>query len=207
VFPKGLRSAGLWLLLLPAAAWAQTAPADPLYYLNTRQRFDSYIFRTYTDPQRLSWILVDSATATWWKDPHQWDRNAEGYSYRVASAFGRRIVHNTYQLGFETLLHEDSRYRPSGAQGLPKRVLYAVRHSMIAYRPDGSTGPAYGRIAAGVVTEATSSTWHPRSIGAGALLGSIGQSALDRATGNLFTEFEPDLKTFGRKEWNRLRRK
>ena len=196
------------LLIMPVVAavslQAQDKPAkplDPLFYASLGDRFHAYIFRTYTDPERLSWLFVDAATSTYLKDPHQWKRNSQGYSYRLASGFGRRIVNNTAQLGFEALLHEDSRYRPLGAHGFPQRVFHAVRDAVIAHRPDGSMEPAYGRIAAGVVAHATSSTWHPRSIGAGALLAGIGDGALDRASGNLLTEFEPDLKAFGRKFW------
>jgi hypothetical protein len=192
---------------LSATVLAQVKLADPEYYLNTRQRVDAYIFRTYTDPQKFGWLLIESAQATWLKDPHEWDRSPESYSYRVASGWGRRIVSNTAQFAFETALHEDSRYRPSGAQGVRKRILFAISHSVIAYKPDGSIGPAYGRMAAGVAAATASSTWHPRSIDAGPILSGVGQSAIDRACSNLLTEFGPDLKAFGRKSWNRFRTK
>jgi hypothetical protein len=61
----------------------------------------------------------------------------------------------------------------------------------------------YGMMAAGVVAAATSSTWHPRSIDATALLGGVAQAAIDRAGNNLLAEFEPDLKNFGRRIWNK----
>jgi len=176
-------------------------------YQDVDQRFHAYLYRTYTDPVRLGWLLVDSAMDTWSKDPHQWDRSPESYSYRVASGWGRRIVRNTAQLGFETLLQEDSRFRPSLEHGLRKRMLFAIRTSVLAYKPDGSLEPAFGRIAAGVVSAAISSTWHPQSISAGALLSGIGQSTIDRAENNLLAEFEPDMKRFGRKTWNQIFRK
>ncbi|MCU1258880.1 MAG: hypothetical protein JWO80_1765 [Bryobacterales bacterium] len=192
---------------LAAPLVAQLSFATPHYYADKRERLNDYVFRTYTDPARLCWLLVDSAKDTWYKDPHQWDRSAESYSYRVASGWGRRVVKNTVQLGFETALHEDSRYRPSNERGLRKRVLFAVSHSVLAYKPDGAVEPAYGRLAAGVVTAVISSTWHPQSVRPGTLLGGIGQCALDRAGNNLLTEFEPDLKYFGRKTWNQVFRK
>jgi hypothetical protein len=188
-------------------AFAQINLTEPRYYENNQERFQAYIFRTYTDPQRLAWLLVDSAKDTCFKDPGHWDRSGEGYSYRFASGWGRRIVRNTAQFGFEAILHEDSRYRPSGAHGFSRRFLFATGHAVTAYKPDGSIGPAYGRMAAGVVSAATSSTWHPQSIDAAALLSGIGQSVVDWAGNNLLTEFTPDLKAFGKKEWNRLRRK
>jgi hypothetical protein len=179
---------------------------DPLYYLDTRQRFDAYVFRTYTDPSKLAWLLIDSAQDTWTKAPRQWDRSPESYSYRVASGWGRRMVNNTAQFGFETILHEDSRYRLSGERAFRKRVLFAVSHSVLAYKPDGSIEPAYGRMAAGVVTAAASSTWHPQSIGAGAIFSGAGQAAMDRAGSNLINEFAPDLRAFGKKQWDRFRK-
>jgi hypothetical protein len=192
----------LLIFALPSAAQLLSGQ-----YPDNRERLNIYLYNTYADPVRLGWLLIDSAAATWSKDPHQWDRSAESYSYRVASGMGRRIVRNTALLGFETLLHEDSRYRPSLEHGLGKRMLFAIRHSVLAYKPDGSVEPAYGRIAAGVVAAATSSTWHPQSIEAGRLLSGVGQSAIDRAGNNLLAEFEPDIKRFGRKTWNQIIRK
>jgi hypothetical protein len=192
----------LCLFLLGTPVLAQAILPEQSYYIDTRDRINSYVFRTYTDPARFSWLLVNSATDHWSRAPHQWDRSAESYSYRVASGVGRRIVSNTAQLAFESVLHEDSRYRRSNELQFGKRVRFALTHSVLAYRPDGSLEPMYGRMAAGVVTAATSSTWHPQSISAGTLLSGVAESALDRAGSNLLSEFEPDLRNFGRKTWN-----
>jgi hypothetical protein len=195
------------LLCLTAPLSAQAVPADPAYFPDFSSRMHNYVFRTYTDPVRVGWLLVDSAMDTAWKAPNQWDRSPESYSYRVASGWGRRIVKNTLQLSFETALQEDSRYRLSGEHGFGKRVWFAINRSVLAYKPNGSLEPAYGRIAAGVATAAISSTWHPQSVNAATLLSGAGQSALDRAGNNLLTEFEPDLIHLGRKTWKTLRRK
>ena len=195
------------LLCVGGSARAQSAATDPQYYKDNRERFNAYLFRTYKDPARIAWLLVDSATDHWSQAPHEWDRSPQSYSYRVASGWGRRIVRNTAQLGFETALQEDSRYRMSGERQFGKRILFALSHSALAYKPDGSVEPMYGRMAAGVVAAAASSTWHPQSISAACLLSGAGQAAIDRAGNNLLTEFEPDLRTFGRKTWNTLIRK
>jgi hypothetical protein len=198
--------ANFFILLICSTA-SLAAQVNSYSYQDFPERFNAYLFRTYTDPVRLGWLLVDSAMDTWSKDPHQWDRSAESYSYRVASGWGRRIARNTAQLGFETLLHEDSRFRPSLERGLRKRMLFAIRSSVLAYKPNGSLEPAYGRIAAGMASAAISSTWHPQSISAGALLSGVAQSTIDRAGNNLLTEFEPDMRRFGRKTWNQILRK
>ena len=182
---------------------AQVGPG-PEYYQTGHERVQSYIFRTYTDPARLGWLFVDAATDTWSRSPQEWDRSPECYSFRVASGWGRRIVRNTAQLAFEAMLHEDTRYRPSHENGLHRRVLFALRRSVLSYKPDGNSQVAYGLIAAGVTSAALSSTWHPQSTDADALLSGIGQAALDRAGGNLLAEFEPELKRFGRKTWHRV---
>jgi hypothetical protein len=193
----------VFLLLIASSAEAQVSQS-PDYYRNAGERIHSYVVRTYTDPSRISWILVDSAVDHWSGAPTQWDRSAQSYSFRVASGFGRRIVGNTAQLAFESLLHEDSRYRRSGDTRFKTRVLFALSHSVLAYRPDGSVEPMYGRMAAGLATAATSSTWHPQSISATCLLNGAAAAAIDRAGGNLLTEFEPDLKRFGWKVWRTL---
>jgi hypothetical protein len=195
------------LLCLTAPVCAQVVPAEPAYYANLHERVHDYVFRTYTDPVRIGWLLLDSAKDTWSKDPSGWGQNSDGYFYRVASGLGRRIVRNTLQLGFESVLQEDSRFRPSHEHGLRKRVWFALSHSVLSYRPDGSTQLAYGRIAAGVSAAAVSSTWHPQSVGAITLLSGMGQSALDRAGNNLLTEFQPDLTHFGKRTWKAFMRK
>jgi hypothetical protein len=186
---------------------AQAPLGDSHYYADTRARVNDYVFRTYTDPSRIAWLLVDSAKDNWSQHPRDWDRSPESYYCRVASGFGRRIVRNTLQLGFETALHQDSRYMPSNLHGIGKRVLFAVRSSVLAYKPDGSMELAYGRIAAGVATAAISSTWQPQTVGAATLLGGMGQSAIDRAGNNLLTEFTPDLTNFGKRTWKMFFRK
>jgi hypothetical protein len=198
--------ASLCFLLFVAALSGQVRLTDPPYYTDAKERFSNYLFRTYTDPARFCWLLVDSAKDTWSKDPYQWDRSAQSYSYRVASAWGRRIVRNTAQYGLETMLREDSRYRPSNERGFGKRALFAIRYSLLAYKPDGSTEPAYGRIGAGLIGAAASSTWHPQSVSPAAMFSGAGQAVLDRAGNNLLTEFTPDLKNFGRRAWKQIRK-
>ena len=195
------------LLSLAIPVSAQTVPAGTPYYRDNRERFNAYLFRTYTDPQRFAWLLVDSATDHWTRAPREWDRSAESYSYRVASGWGRRIVRNSVQTALEAALKEDSRYRLSGDRRFGKRIVFAITHAVLAYRPDGSVEPMYGRMAAGVVASATASTWHPQSNSAATLLCGVGSAAIDRAGSNLLTEFEPDLRRFGRKTWNILIRK
>jgi hypothetical protein len=186
---------------------AQVSLTEPRYYKDGHDRVHDYVFRTYTDPARIGWLLFDSAVDNWSQAPHEWDRSSEGYMYRVASGWGRRIVRNTAQLGLETVLQEDSRYRTSGERRFGRRFFHAVNHSVLAYKPDGSVEPMYGRMAAGVIASATSSTWHPHSIAPVSLLGGMGQSAIDRAGNNLLSEFEPELRNFGRRVWNNLVRK
>ena len=197
------------LLSLAASAGAQSLLSTPARggYVDFHDRLHDYIFRTYTDPGRLLWTLADSAKDTWWKDPHQWDRSPESYSYRVASHLGRRMVRNSLQLGLETALHEDSRYRISTEHSFRNRVWFAITSSVMAYRDDGSREPAYGRMLAGVGGAAISSTWHPQSIAADTLVCGVVEAALDRAANNLLREFQPDLLHFGKTTWKNFRHK
>lgn len=201
-----------FLAWIPAAA----QPAFPIvltpdpptqYYRDNADRLHDYVFRTYTDPARLAWLIFDSSVDHWTRAPHQWDRSAQSFSYRFASGWGRRIVRNTAQLGFESFLHEDSRYRRSGSGRADKRVWSAISQSVLAHKPDGSVEPMYGRIAAGVVAHATASTWHPQACAPPHLIRGVAFAAVDRAGNNLLDEFAPDLKVFGRRIWYQLVRK
>ena len=182
----------LFALALPLAAQITPVPEQPSYYHDSGERIRSYVSRTWTDPNRLGWLLADSAMDQWGGIPHQWDRSGGSYGMRVASAWGSRMVHNTVQLGFESALHEDSRYRRLGEGRFEKRIVFAFSHSVLAWKPDGSVEPMFGRMAAGVVTAAIHGC-PARSFKKGC-----------RAEGNLLTEFAPDLKNFGRHTWNHL---
>lgn len=196
--------AGTALGQIPSTGSSNYAGTAEHYYADAHERAGDYLRRTYTDPARFCWLLIDSATDTWSRSPYEWDRSAESYSYRVASGWGRRIVRNTAQFGLESVLHEDSRYRRSNEHGLRKRIFFAISHAMLAYTPDGSVEPAYGRMAAGTVGALVSSTWHPQSIRGRVLLQGFGQAAMDRAGNNLLSEFEPDMVAFGKRTWNRI---
>src|SRR5882724_4017390 len=87
--------------LIPAAEAAVADPPPSLYYRDSGERFRAYLSRTYTDPSNLAWLLIDSGMDHWNRAPHQWDRSSQSYSMRVASGWGRRIVRNTTQYGFE----------------------------------------------------------------------------------------------------------
>lgn len=193
-----------FLVAIPVIAQSIVAEPPPVggYYASGQERVQAYVFRTYTDPARLAWLLFDSGVDHWTRAPQHWDQSPQSFGYRFASGWGRRIVRNTAQLGFETLLKEDSRYRRSGQGPMVKRFAFAVSHSVLAYKPDGSVGPMYGRMAAGVVAASTASTWHPQSTSPACLVSGVGMAAVNRSGDNLLEEFGPDLKRFGRKTWN-----
>jgi hypothetical protein len=185
----------------------QVNPTAPAYYRINGERVHAYIFRSYTDPIRLGWLLVDGAKDTWCRDPHEWDRSPESILFESLRDGDGGLSETQRNSVLETVLQEDTRYLPSHERRLRKRFSFAVRSSVLAYKPDGKLQLAYGLLAAGVVSDTLSSTWHPLYTGTGALLGGIGQSAVDRAGGNLLPELEPDLKNFGRRAWNQLLRK
>src|SRR3954469_13688926 len=136
----------LFAASLPVTAQIAVGQPPASYYHDSRERIQSYVFRTWTDPDRIGWMLVGSAMDHWEGLPHQWDQSGGSYGMRVASAWGHRMVHNTAQLGFESALHEDSRYRRLGEGRFERRVLFALSHSMLAWKPDGSVEPMFGRI-------------------------------------------------------------
>ena len=195
------------VLALPAMAQFSAPVVAEGYYKDSSERLQTYVFRTYTDPAKLAWLLIDSGMDHCTRAPRQWDKSAQSYGYRVASGWGRRIVRNTAQLGLETALHEDSRYRRSGQGKIASRFAFAVSRSVLAYKPDGSSEPMYGRMAAGIIASATASTWHPQPMHARHLVMGMSMGVADRAGDNLLQEFAPDLKMFGRRTWSYLVRK
>jgi hypothetical protein len=178
-------------------AWGQQAPpaADPF---TADQRIQYFLRRTFSW-QRMTLLGADTAASHLMGGSSRWGSGAPGVASRYGDSFGRRIVRNSMELGLGMALREDARYKPSAETGIRRRLRYATLHALTATVPDGTTRPAYSRIAAGFGAEFVSSRWSPER-------GSPGQWALDatwclmdRFPNSYLSEFSPDLTRFGKR--------
>ena len=147
----------------------------------------------------MAMLGVDSAFDQFMREPREWGRGADGFGYRYGSAFGRRFVRNSIELGAGIAFKEDTRFRPSGEKGLMRRFRFAAANAFLARGPDGERTFAYSRLAATVGGPLIASTWHPCSRSPGYYAESVGYGYLGHLQNSLLTEFSPDMIRLGKK--------
>ena len=129
----------------------------------------------------------------------EFGRGFDAYAERYASGFGRRLITNSAEYGMSSLLHEDTRYRPSHLNGFFPRAKYAATHAFLAWGADGQIEPAYGRFAGIAGTALIEPAWHPHSYTGAAVGKYVGLRSVDLLSNSFLTEFRPDLKRLRQK--------
>ena len=167
-------------------------------------RWSQYLHRTY-DPTRLGLLALDTAVDQMLREPVFWDSGAASYGRRYGRTLERRVVKNTAELAGGLLTGEDLRYRMSRSSSLKVRFWNAVRSSVLAQMPDGTTRPAYTRFAAVTVTSMATGNWTRDPIRPSRLGRTLAWSTLDQVETNMIAEFGPDLRRFGTRVWKRVR--
>jgi hypothetical protein len=191
----------LGLAVATSSVSAQQQPVEPF---TASMRWSQYLHRTY-DPFRLASLAVDTAIDHVMREPACWDSGAASYGRRYGRSLERRIVRNTTEMAAGLLTGEDLRYRMSRSSSMKGRVWHAVRSSVTAQMPDGTSRPAYTRFFAGAVTGVATGNWTRDPIRPARLGQSLAWSALDQVQTNMMTEFGPDMRRFGMRVWKRVR--
>src|SRR5438067_2525032 len=119
----------LWLLLQASAAAQGQETPPPTSPATSAPQFERYLDRTY-GWQTLSWLATDTAIDLLRSRP-EWGRGPGGFGCQYASAFGRRLISNSAQLGVGLALHEDTRFHLSGRVGILPRMRYAMAHAFL----------------------------------------------------------------------------
>ena len=195
----------LWLLLQASAAAQDpelplAAPPD-----TSAPQLQDYLDRTY-GWQTLSWLATDTAIDHLRSRP-EWGRGPRGFSCQYASAFGRRLISNSAELGVGLVLHEDTRFHPSQRRGFLPRMQYAMTHAFLASVPGGKFEPAYARFAAITSGALVAPAWHQRSLSASGFFEDITFGMLGQLQNSLLNEFSPDLQKLGRNLRKKVLRK
>jgi len=138
---------------------------------------------------------ASSAGITQWEDvPKAWGEGAEGYGRRFGNYVLKETTQRTLRLGLEELLHEDNRYFASGEHGFGRRILYAIKSSVLARKDDGTSRISLSQIGSTAGAAFISRLWQPstnNSAGDGAVSFGIGMGA--NAGLNIMREFVPDV--------------
>lgn len=124
--------------------------------------------------------------------PREYGQGLEGFGLRMGSAYGERVIGQTFEHGFALGLHEDNRYFASGRPGFAGRAGYAFASAFLARHDDGSRGLSVSVLGGTAVGAFVSRTWQPHSttsLADGAV--SFGITLGLRAGFNLLREFQP----------------
>jgi hypothetical protein len=190
----------LWLSVAVANA-GELDSSVPTLPVAPAQPFQNYLDRTF-GWQTLSWLATDTAIDHLWSRP-EWGRGPGGFGCQYASAFGRRLIGNSVELGVGIALHEDTRFHLSGRTGFLPRMRYAMAHAFLDSVPEGRFAPAYARFAAITSTALIAPSWHQQTLSASGFFLDFTSGMLGQLQNSLLNEFSPDLQKLSR----RLRKK
>jgi hypothetical protein len=145
-------------------------------------------------PKALGTSLVMGAWHTAVDSPEEW-QGSSGFTKRVLTHDADNGISQGIEASLGLLWGEDPRPVRSGRDGFGGRLGFAMKTVVLAPRPDGHLGPAWGRYAGAVGSNVVKNAWLPsrlttpkettRRIAAGL----VGRLAM-----NLWTEFGPDLR-------------
>jgi hypothetical protein len=186
----------LWL----SVAFAAAEDLDPFLStpsLTPAHPFQDYLERTY-GWQTLSWLATDTAIDHLRSRP-EWGRGAGGFGCQYASAFGRRLISNSVELGVGLALHEDTRFHFSERRGFLPRMRYAMTHAFLDSGSGGKFEPAYARFAAITSSALIAPSWHRQTLSASGFFVDISSGMLSQLQNSLLNEFGPDLQKLGQK--------
>ena len=94
--------------------------------------------------------------------PHEWGRGIDGFGMRAGSAFGKRAVKATAELGFSEWTHEDLHYHRLGEGSFLTRLKHAVAATYWVGRDNGPGSTlAAGRIAGTFAQSQVARLWMP----------------------------------------------
>ena len=196
----------LLCLLLQASAAAQDLELPPpTPPATSAPQFQRYLDRTY-GWQTLSWLASDTAIDLLRSRP-EWGRGPGGFGCQYASAFGRRLISNSVELGVGLVLHEDTRFHLSQRRGFLTRMKYAMTHAFLDSVPGGKFEPAYARFAAVTSGALITPAWHQRSLSASGFFEDFTFGMLGQLQNSLLNEFSPDLQKLGRNVRKKVFRK
>jgi hypothetical protein len=125
--------------------------------------------------------------------PHEWERDIDGFGKRVGSAFGKRAVKASVELGFSEWTHEDLHYHKQRTGTFWSRLSHAVVTTYWVPRDNGTGSTlAVGRIAGSFAETQVARLWVPDRVATtgAAMQGTAATVGLDIGV-NIFREFWP----------------
>jgi hypothetical protein len=93
--------------------------------------------------------------------PNDWHQGMQGFGRQYGSRFGTKVAFETGRFAVGALLHEDFRYRPSGASGFFPRVGHAIGFVFVDKSDSGHPRLAVANFAGAAAGGFTENLWLP----------------------------------------------
>jgi hypothetical protein len=140
--------------------------------------------------------------------PRDWRDGAPAFGRNFGDCLATELAANTGRYIAGTLAHEDPRYYPDQKKNAFHRIFYSLAFTLVDRSDTGhpmlAISKLAGSAAAGFVgmaylPQGYNDTIHAGQRAAGTLGGYVPTLLVGYATGNLLSEFTPELKRLGRK--------
>ena len=180
--------------LVPAIAAAQQAPKRIDMPMTATDRI-RWVVEGTVGVRSLGVGVFASAWDTALNIPDEWHQTWKGAGKRYAEREADVTISNSIEAGLGAVWNERCDYVPSHRRGVRARLGYALKTVMLAHRSDGHLAPAWGRYAGNTINNVIENAWLPPS--ATTWQATTWRSAsgfLGRAIGNVWEEFEPDVR-------------
>jgi hypothetical protein len=166
------------------------APRTPPLTLSKRYQWAA---RTSLSSQRLAGAAVTSAWSTAINEPDEYGPHWDGYAKRIGLRVASGATGTMMEASIGALWNEDPRYQRATGQPVSKRLGHVFAMTFLARGRDGKLMPAYARYVSVPGNSYLSNMWRPDSeTDARHTAIRIPMAFLNRAVGNLVTEFWPD---------------
>jgi hypothetical protein len=164
-----------------------------------------YTQRTYTDPWRHGYLIGEVTLNDFmFGESKRWGTGLSGWAKSLAPVYGQRVISNTTEFAFGTLIGDDARYRRLEKGGLVTRSLHATVGAFTARARTGYTRPAYSRIIAITAGTLIANRWRSDPKTGGDLTRALVFGVTDKVQDDLLREFSPELKQFGHGIWRKV---
>lgn len=160
-----------------------------------------------TDPFNILSAAIGAGFSQAGNQTPKYGNGVPAFSKRFGAALGDFATQNVFSAGLmATVLHQDPRYFRRGPEsGVARRVLYSVSRVVVTRQDSGKAAFNASGILGMLLGIAASNAYYPSaSVRAGVMAGRVETSLFGSVTGNLLSEFWPDLqRKFLRRKHNK----
>lgn len=163
----------------------------------TRKQKWNLAWKETTDPFNILSAAMGAGFSQAGNQTPKYGNGVPAYSKRFGAALGDFATQNVFSAGVAAgLLHQDPRYFRKGAEAsIPRRALYSISRVVITRQDSGKAAFNASGILGMMIGIAASNLYYPKASVRGTVMaGRIETSMFGSVSGNLLSEFWPDLQ-------------